>query len=189
MNIFTVDNIQQGKTQYGSGELVERNGYAAMRISPSPFYGGSEDYGNEKFKGILRGFFEKNTRYRFDIWIDVDDVYYEAGSKQVPAGLIIVYTDNTKKQLIATGDRSNPVGWQHLVYNSIEGKTIDALAVYYYISTPAYYRYDSVIVPIGTPPRLNKDGTCQNQALIESPIKVAHMSNANSLHSNYFYEV
>lgn len=150
MNILKTEYLQEsaGSKTFGTGEWELRNGVWSMRVSPAPFWGGSETYGDPQFKGALRGRFAANTQYMFNFYADADNSYYDVLDINVPGGFTIVYTDNTREGLLFSGNIKSPIGWQHISFVSDPSKTIDALGVYYYTNTPIYYRYDSYISPV-----------------------------------------
>lgn len=191
MNIFTTELIQKDLTSKPSysGERVERNGDIAMRIGPAPFWGGSETYGASNFKGCLRGCFEPNTQYQFNIWIDVDDIFYTGGNKQVPGGFSVVYTDGTKETHVRTGNISAPIGWQHILFTSAVGKSIDALSIYYWINTPGYYRYDSYIAKIDNGISILNNGIVLSNNLINYKNEKVQLFKDGTIKANDFYEL
>ena len=80
------------------------------------------------------------------MWIDADDIYYSGESRNVPGGIVICYTDGTYDDFIVKGNKDNPKGFQHII--KITTKPIYGINIYYYISTPAYYRWDSTITEL-----------------------------------------
>ena len=159
-NIFRSENFPKyAQGIYGIGQWVTRNGTNAMAFMPSPFwYGTDTDENKLKSRGVLREEFAPNTQYLFDFWVDADDSYYDAESKNVPGGFVICYTDGTEDQtLVTSGNRDNPIGWQHKMLISDPSKSIQGLNVYYYTSTPVYYRWDSSISAYHTD-NINKNG-------------------------------
>ena len=145
-NIFRYECLQETASGSNTGEWVDRNGVYAMRIGPSPFWFGDTDQSISH----LGSHFKANTQYKLDIWIDADDIYYSGNSSNVPGGIGLYYTDNSVDWAIASGNINNPVGWQHIILYSNPNKSIKGISVYYYIGTPAYYRYDSMIIPMTT---------------------------------------
>lgn len=158
-NIFRTELIHETATGTNTGEWVQRNGTYAMRIGPSPFWHGDVD----DSRNHLGQYFKANTQYKFDIWIDVDDIYYSGSNGNVPGGIGCYYTDNSVDWVIASGDINNPIGWQHLVLYSNPNKSIKGIEVYYYIGTPAFYRYDSLIIPMTTITSMSKSGVESGQ--------------------------
>ena len=147
-NIFRTENFPKyAKATSDIGQWVTRNGVNAMVFTPHPFwYGNDTDENKLKSSGVLREEFTPNTQYLFDLWIDADDSYYEAQSKNVFGGFTVYYTDGTDdRTLLTNGNRDNPIGWQHKVLISNPSKSIQGLSVYYHTNTPVYYRWDSSI--------------------------------------------
>ena len=147
-NIFRSENFPKyAQGTSGIGQWVTRNGINAIVFTPSPFwYGTDTDENKLKSRGILREEFAPNTQYLFDFWVDADDSYYDAESRNVPGGFVICYTDGTEDQtLVTSGNRDNPIRWQHKILISDPSKSVQGLCVYYYTSTPVYYRWDSSI--------------------------------------------
>lgn len=159
-NIFRTENFPKyAQNTSNIGQWTIRNGVNAMVFTPAPFwYGTDTDENKLKSRGVLREEFTPNTQYLFDFWVDADNSYYDAQSKNVPGGFIIYYTDGTNDQtLVTSGDKNNPIGWQHKVLISDPSKSIQGLSVYYYTSTPVYYRWDSSISAYHTD-SINKNG-------------------------------
>ena len=150
-NIFRTELLQETASGTNTGEWVDRNGIAAMRIGPSPFWHGNVDAS----KNHLGKYFKANTQYKFDLWIDADNIYSE--NSNVPGGIIVYYTDGSSYYLAVSGNISSPVGWQHVIYYSDSNKSIKGIGVYYYTGTPAFYRYDSLIIPMTTDTSISKN--------------------------------
>lgn len=147
-NIFLSETIQsyaKSPNARGHGEYVFHNGYWAMDIEPATFYKGSDEV---KDAHVLSEEFIPNTRYVFDIWVDVDAIIYNDINR--PAGLRIFYTDGSSdsSSLITTGSHDPATGYQHLFYVSPSNKSVDYLTVYYWSSSYVYYRADSYICPL-----------------------------------------
>lgn len=179
-NIFRSELIiPYAKAGYttGIGEWTTRNGEAAMNISPAPFY---KNLDNGTVSGILRNEFIPNTSYIIDLWIDVDEVVYN--NNNVAGGLTLKYTDGTSEAFSFTG----PKGWNHKKVITPATKSIKLLDIYYYTSTPVYYRWDSYIAPI-TASNVNKVGQLDICNIIENQ-DIASLSKGGSAYSNNFYE-
>ena len=147
-NIFKTENFPKyAKATSDIGQWVTRNGVNAMVFTPYPFWYGNDTEENKlKSYGILREEFTPNTQYLFDLWVDADDSYHDAQSRNVLGGFTVYYTDGTDDQtLLTNGNRDNPIGWQHKVLISNPSKSIQGLSVYYHTNTPVYYRWDSSI--------------------------------------------
>jgi hypothetical protein len=151
-NIFRSELFAKyARTTGNIGQVVERNGVGALCISPSEFYfGANTDENIAKSRGILGDEFKANTQYIIDFWIDTDDIYYSGVSKNVPGGFYLYYTDGTYESLVVTGNQSSPIGWQHIKCITNASKSIQGLAAFYYINTPAYYRWDSSVTEYTT---------------------------------------
>lgn len=149
-NIFTSENItkySRNASDLNSGNWTTRNGIPAISIAPNMLYYGSDTEENKnKTNGILRNEFDANKNYLFDMWIDADDIYYSDGLKNVPGGINICYTDGTYDQFTVIGNKDTPKGFQHI--KKITAKPIYGISGYYYINTPAYYRWDSTITEL-----------------------------------------
>lgn len=140
------------------GEWVNRNGINAMRIGPYPFYAYYHSTGTlDPNKYIGANMFKPKTSYIFDLWIDVDDVFWDEENKNVPGGLAFTYTDTSGENVILEGDRNNRKGYQHVRFISDPSKSVQGYTIYYYIGDPVFYRYDSYIIE-NTPNNFNKNG-------------------------------
>lgn len=149
-NIFTSENItkySKNASDLNSGNWTTRNGIPAISISPNMLYYGEDTEENKnKTNGILHNEFDANKNYLFDMWIDADDIYYSEESRNVSGGIDICYTDGTRDHFIVTGNKDTPKGFQHIA--KITTKPIYGINIYYHISTPAYYRWDSTITEL-----------------------------------------
>lgn len=148
-NLFKTELVQQYAyypSRQGHGELVKQGDYWAMDIEPATFYNGSL---TPKAAPILQNEFSPNTRYLFDMWIDGDANVYQDINRA--AGLSIIYTDETSYNLVITGNKTSPMGYQHIIFVTPSDKSVKNIASYYWTSTPTYYRIDSLIVPISNP--------------------------------------
>lgn len=145
-NIFTPENMKKYLYSTGSttniGEFVDRNGVAAMRLSPAPYY--NANY-NPQSAYLFADEFKPNTQYIFDLWIDADDVIYQDVNRA--AGLYAVYSDGTSNAILHTGTHGSggTTGFVHKRYITTPGKTLSGVTVYYWTSVPPYYRWDSSI--------------------------------------------
>lgn len=165
MNILTTENLAKHNTKNrtaGVGEWKLRNGVWAMDIRPEPFYQNYTVDGT-KISYCLKEEFH-DGQYIFNLWIDADDVY--SNSAYRASGLVIVYTDGTSYNLVATG--GSGIGFQHIYYISTAGKTIARISNYYYSSIATYFRYDSYIIPLNkTSTKFFKTGQAQTNELVE----------------------
>lgn len=167
MNIFTTENIAKYNTKNrtaGVGEYVLRNGFYSMDIRPEPFYQNFTDANNNKISYILRNEFLPNTQYIIDLWIDGDDVVYNGNN--VACGLTLYYTDgSTNTTTVITGGSR---GFQHKKYVTASGKSVRDFNVYYYTSSPVYYRADSYIIPLITnTTKIDKKGIFHTSDIIQ----------------------
>ena len=117
-----------------------RNGEYALILNPTNFYE------NGVYTKVLKGKFLSNTQYKFDLWMDSDELIYQNVNR--PGGLVVVYTDGTSSVITVTGSSSSPKGFQHMVFYSDINKSVDYVTVYYYVGNNVYYRWDSVIIPM-----------------------------------------
>ena len=84
-----------------------RNGEYALILNPTNFYE------NGVYTKVLKGKFLSNTQYKFDLWMDSDEVIYQNVNR--PGGLDVVYTDGTNSAITVTGSLSSPKkGWKFL---------------------------------------------------------------------------
>ena len=181
-NIFRSEIIKKYNTKNrtaGIGEYVLRNGIWCMDIRPEPFYKNIDN----NTSGILFDEFILNTSYIIDMWIDVDDVVYN--NNNVAAGFTLYYTDNTTESFAYTGGGSNS-GFHHKKIITPITKSIKSLEIYYYTSSPVYYRWDSYIVPVETL-NINKQGQILTAQTIENQ-DIASFSKGGSIYLNNFYE-
>lgn len=146
----------------GHGELIKYNNYWSMDIEPATFYNPSLD---PKSAPILKNEFLPNTQYLFDMWIDGDANTYQDINR--PAGLSIIYADGTSYTLVITGNKTNPMGYQHIVFITPPEKSVQNITSYYWTSTPTYYRIDSLIVPISDP-NISKKGIITSSQFTET---------------------
>ena len=184
INLFTLENWNEGART--AINYVDRNGSPSIPLNPINFYYGSGDSRNTQFKKK----FAPNTQYKFDLWIDVDDVYYTAQNKNVEGGLRIEYSDGTNSYnaLISTGNQSDPVGWIHKVYYSTAGKTISGIYVYYFIGINVYYRWDSIIIPLQNTTEIKKEGILSTGKLREN-VSVAQIGKGDHFDNNQLIEI
>ncbi len=159
-NLLTSENLFKGRVKTSAtsnvGEIVTRNNYSAYRISPVPYWSGD----GATSKNICKGQFGQG-QYIFDLWIDVDEVYYDGNHQWVPGGFEVYYTDGSVDNVVidANGTQGHS-GYQHLIRKTNANKTISGLGVYYYIGVPVYIRCDSVIC------KVNSDGKiCKNNII------------------------
>lgn len=182
-NLFKIEELQKYARTGQSYILhwVDRNGEKAVGMGPRQFYE------NGSYKSILLDRFKENTQYKFDIWMDADDVVYKG--KNVSGGLRVLYTDRTEASgypLVITGNASSPLGFQHRVFYSDPTKTVKRLYTYYYIPTNVYYRWDSVIMPVENTTDvkkigISKTGQFREQTLISAEITKGDIFNTNEL--------
>lgn len=144
-NIFRSELIMPyAKSSSGShGQIVERNGYPAIAIQPTPFY---QNLANSE-SGFLCNEFIPNTQYIIDLWIDSELVMN--GSNPSTGGLYLDYTDGTSvgNTFIVTGGIA---GWQHKYYITDANKSIKKVSIRYGVNKSVYFRADSFMAPIGT---------------------------------------
>lgn len=159
-NLLTSENLLNGRVNTSAtsnvGEIVTRNGYSAYRISPVPYWSGD----GATSKNICKGQFGPG-QYIFDLWIDVDEVYYDGNGQWVPGGFEVYYTDGSVDNVVVDANSTQGhSGYQHLIRKTNANKTISGLGVYYYIGVPVYIRCDSVIC------KVNSDGKiCKNNII------------------------
>ncbi len=159
-NLLTSENLLNGRVNTSAtsnvGEVVTRNGYSAYRVSPVAYWSGNE----ATSKNICKGQFGSG-QYIFDLWIDVDEVYYDGNGQWVPGGFVVYYTDGSVDNVVVDANNTQGhSGYQHLIRKTNANKTISGLGVYYYIGVPVYIRCDSVIC------KVNSDGKiCKNNII------------------------
>lgn len=161
INLFTLENWNlNAKTAV---QWTTRNGEVAVQLNANNFYYGSGDARNMCFDGL----FLPNTQYMFDMWIDYDDIVYNNVNRQ--GGISIVYTDDTVSYALRdVGDYTNHAGWKHKVFYSDPSKSIKCLSIYYWTTTGAFYRWDSVIVPVLYNIDINKNGILNGSVFNEN---------------------
>lgn len=181
-NIFRKELIQpysKSGAVAGTGIWVQRNDVWAMDIRPAPFYQNLPD----SKSGILANDFLPNTSYVIDMWIDADSVIYN--NNNVAAGFTIRYEDNTSDStFVVTGGNK---GFQHKILITPSSKTISRLDIYYYVSQPVYYRWDSYIQPI-IKPSIGQNGIFNTNSIIVNNYDNASLNQGGILYSNQFYE-
>lgn len=184
MNIWTSENIMKywdGSSATAKGEWTVRNGENAISIQPNNFH---QNSANIK---ILKDEFIPNTQYAINLYMDVDDVVHN--SKNVGAGMSVVYTDGTVKELVCVGNKEEPKGWQHKFLITDASKSVSHMTSYYYTSIPVYYRWDSHVMPVSTP-SVEHQGIVNAESLISLYDKTdsASIHKSGSVMANTFYE-
>ena len=160
-NLFKVEYINEVSKLDINWTL--RNGEYALILNPTNFYE------NGVYTKVLKGKFLSNTQYKFDLWMDSDEVIYQNVNR--PGGLDVVYTDGTNSAITVTGSLSSPKkGFQHMVFYSDINKSVDYVTVYYYVGNNVYYRWDSVIIPIGNETSVNKNGIVKTGQIRENSV-------------------
>ena len=160
-NLFKVEYINEVSELDINWTL--RNGEYALILNPTNFYE------NGVYTKVLKGKFLSNTQYKFDLWMDSDEVIYQNVNR--PGGLDVVYTDGTNSAITVTGSSSSPKkGFQHMVFYSDINKSVDYVTVYYYVGNNVYYRWDSVIIPIGNETSVNKNGIVKTGQIRENSV-------------------
>ena len=140
-NLFTSEKIQSYAFSItdsnNHGQWVTRNGNEAMKISPSNAF-----YANSTYSHIFEGEFETNTQYVFDMYMDVDDLFYNNAYRN--GGFRIFYSDGTSSTyFVITG--GDGVGFQHKTLITPTDKTVSYITINYNINNPVYYRWGSTI--------------------------------------------
>ena len=159
-NLFKVEYINEVSKLDINWTL--RNGEYALILNSTNFYE------NGVYTKVLKGKFLSNTQYKFDLWMDSDELIYQNVNR--PGGLVVVYTDGTNSAITVTGSSSNPKGFQHMVFYSDINKSVDYVTVYYYVGNNVYYRWDSVIIPIGNETSVNKNGIVKTGQIRENSV-------------------
>ena len=159
-NLFKVEYINEVSKLDINWTL--RNGEYALILNPTNFYE------NGVYTKVLKGKFLSNTQYKFDLWMDSDEIIYQNVNR--PGGLVVVYTDGTNSVITVTGSSSSPKGFQHMVFYSDINKSVDYVTVYYYVGNNVYYRWDSVIIPIGNETSVNKNGIVKTGQIRENSV-------------------
>lgn len=149
-NIFNYDEFL--KCSYTYFGWTSRNGEYALKINPTYYYR------NSTYTHIFEGDFLPNTQYKFDLWVDADDCL-DGNNINRPAGIWVYYTDNTRDNIYITGNSSSPIGFQHKVFYTNPEKSVSHIQIYYYVGTGAFYRWDSMIIPVEETVNIEKDGT------------------------------
>lgn len=161
INLFTLENWNLNART--AVQWTTRNGERAVQLNANNFYYGSGDNRNRCFNGL----FLPNSQYMFDMWIDYDDIV--SGNANRQGGIEVVYTDNTVSYTLCdVGDHNNPIGWKHKIFYSDPSKSIKCLYIYYYTSTGAFYRWDSVIMPVSYNIGINKNGILNGSTFNEN---------------------
>lgn len=180
-NLFRSELIKNYNTKNrgaGIGEDVLRNGVWSMDIRPEPFYQNLEN----SQSGILLNEFNSNIQYVIDMWIDVDDVIYNGNN--VAAGFTLRYSDNSTESFVFTGGNK---GFQHKKIITPSNKSVLKLEIYYYVSMPVYYRWDSYITPYNIP-KITKQGILNTTNEIENKSLTTSLSNGGIIYFNNLYE-
>lgn len=166
------------------GKYVIRNNELAMAFKATDTYFGSS---TDKSK-LLYNMFKPNTQYIFDLWIDTDDVIYD--NRNVGDGFGIIYTDGTSVQQalykVGSNPGETPKGFQHIVYVSAAGKTVESLSIYYHVSVTFYVRADSFITELSNT-NIHKSGIIESGQFIEDTT-IPYIGRAN-FNSNSLIEI
>ena len=125
----------------GNGKIELRNGVMAYGLQANTYYYAGVAVSSN---AIFKGKFKANTQYYFDLFMDVDTMWYAGGSRYVPGGFIVRYTDGTTVE-VTTQSTDGANGWKRVQYYSNPDKSIYGLGIYYYIGTKWYLRHDSGI--------------------------------------------
>lgn len=128
----------------GNGKIELRNGVMAYGLQANTYYYAGDA---ESSNAIFKGKFKTNTQYYFDLFMDVDTMWYSGGSKYVPGGFIVRYTDGTTVE-VTTQSTDGANGWKRVQYYSNPDKSVYGLGIYYYIGTKWYLRHDSGIYEV-----------------------------------------
>ena len=128
----------------GNGKIELRNGVMAYGLQANTYYYAGDA---ESSNAIFKGKFKANTQYYFDLFMDVDTMWYSGGSKYVPGGFIVRYTDGTTVE-VTTQSTDGANGWKRVQYYSNPDKSVYGLGIYYYIGTKWYLRHDSGIYEV-----------------------------------------
>lgn len=166
----------------GTGQIVDRNGIPSMDIRPAPFYKNLDD---GTVSGILRSEFLPNMQYVINLWIDADDVI--SGGNNVAAGMIVMYSDGTHTDLIVTGNSTTKPGFQNKKLVTTAGKSVNRLEVYYYTSSPTFYRLDSIVTPFSNL-SLYKSGVFDAATFTEDQT-IASFTQGGAINGNNFIEI
>lgn len=169
-NLLTSENLLNGRVKTSAtsnvGEIVTRNGYSAYRVSPVPYWSGD----GATSKNICKGQFGSG-QYIFDLWIDVDDIYYDGNGRWVPGGFEVYYTDGSVDNIVIDANSTQGhSGYQHLIRKTNANKTISGLGVYYYIGVPVYIRCDSVICKVNSDGKICKNNIIAGGQFVEPAI-------------------
>lgn len=141
-NLFTPENVMPYRFNTAAttnvGEWQVRNGENAMALAPSPYYNGEYSF-------ILHNEFLPNKQYVFDLWMDADNVIYQDVNRA--GGITVRYTDGTQYSITVTGTHGSggTTGFVHKKYVTTASKSVSGFSVYYYVSIPVFYRWDSSI--------------------------------------------
>lgn len=175
-------NLSRSGNKYVT--YTDRNGSKAFPLNASWFYYGNNDERNYH----LQGKFKENTQYKFDFWIDYDDIMYQGSNTY--GGLTVYYTDGTSNSVLrGTGNSETPMGWQHKYFISAENKTIKGIYVSYNVQIPAFYRWDSTIVEIDNKStKINKNGINSTGQFRECS-DIAKINKGNHFDTNKIIEI
>lgn len=126
----------------GNARWIQRNGEWSMELRPNVFYKSSV-YGK-----LMDGYFEENTQYCFDLWIDPDE-YGAAGYTGNANGIRVIYSGsssgNSGNALLARAVSGSVVGWTHMKWISPVNTTVTEVNVYYSRAYNWYARWDSSV--------------------------------------------
>ena len=169
-NLLTSENLLNGRVNTSAtsnvGEIVTRNGYFAYRVSPVAYWSGD----GATSKNICKGQFGSG-QYIFDLWIDVDEVYYDGNGRWVPGGFEVYYTDGSVDNIVIDANSTQGhSGYQHLIRKTNANKTISGLGVYYYIGVPVYIRCDSVICKVNSDEKICKNNIIAGGQFVEQAV-------------------
>ena len=175
-------NLSRSDNKYVT--YTDRNGSKAIALPANWFYYSSSEVAKYHYVGK----FKENTQYKFDFWIDYDDIIYDNSNKA--GGIVVYYTDGTSTEaLCGIGNSEAPLGWQHKFFISSPGKSIRRLSIYYYIATPAFYRWDSTIVEIDNNATKMKKSGINSTGQFRECSEIAKINKGNHFDTNQIIEI
>lgn len=159
-------------SQYG--EWGSRNGEKSIVLNPA------------RVNSILENELDTSKQYKFDLWIDADNVF--TNSTQYQGGFIVNYTDGTNDYVVVKGNVNNPIGFQHKIFYTNKSKTIQNIQMLYATGQPIYLRWDSMIIPVESNTEINKTGIIKTGQFREN-FEEAQIGEGDNFDSNQLIEI
>ena len=162
-NLFNLKDILKVQKDFNINSLskyIKKDGKNCIALSATSFYASSTNcfiIPKDKFK--------ENTQYMFDMLINTNLIYQ---GSEVPGGFRIMYTDGTVNDSLAVTTSGK---WKRYTVKSDKNKTIDRVAVYYFIGDLFYCDLDNSFIYELEQSKINKKGQNITREIYENNYK------------------